>query len=122
MKSQQAAEREEQQRIKNLVLNYELNDDDQHDGTKSPALQPIVQRSIASKKFAKSVTRTGYEHFNTTFSRAERNGRAPRARRLNLSDVDWYGQRPPTSVVPKSHKENQQVPMTSSLDLEKKSG
>lgn len=33
MKSQQAAEREEQQRIKNLVLNYDLREDDQHDGT-----------------------------------------------------------------------------------------
>lgn len=43
MKSQQAAEREEQQRIKNLVLNYELNDDDQHDGTDPPLLKPIVQ-------------------------------------------------------------------------------
>jgi hypothetical protein len=33
MKSQQAAEREEQQRIKNLVLNYDLRDEtDQHDG------------------------------------------------------------------------------------------
>lgn len=31
MKSQQQAERAEQQRIKNLVLNYDLNDD-QHDG------------------------------------------------------------------------------------------
>ena len=34
MKSQQAAEREEQQRIKNLVLNYDLRDEnDQHDGS-----------------------------------------------------------------------------------------
>lgn len=63
MKSQQAAEREEQQRIKNLVLNYDLNDDDPHDGLEHP--------------------------FGNTLNRAERNGRAPRARRLNLSDVDW---------------------------------
>lgn len=41
MKSQQAAEREEQQRIKTLVLNYDLNDDDQHDGTKHLSLLPI---------------------------------------------------------------------------------
>ncbi|KIV84145.1 hypothetical protein, variant 1 [Exophiala sideris] len=65
MKSQQAAEREEQQRIKNLVLNYDLREDDQNDGL---------------------------EHYNPPLSRAEKSGRhAPRARRLNLSDVDWYG-------------------------------
>lgn len=121
MKSQQAAEREEQQRIKNLVLNYELNDDDQHDGTKPPLLQPIIQRSIASKKFAKSVTQTGFDHFSNTFSRAERNGRAPRARRLNLSDVDWYGNNASNSVVPESHKENGLIPTSTRPDLDKKS-
>jgi len=63
MKSQQAAEREEQQRIKNLVLNYDLREDDQHDGP---------------------------DHYNPSLSRAEKGGRhAARARRLNLSDVDW---------------------------------
>ncbi|KIW22314.1 hypothetical protein, variant 1 [Cladophialophora immunda] len=75
MKSQQAAEREEQQRIKNLVLNYDLREDDQHDGP---------------------------DHYNPSLSRAERSGRhAPRARRLNLSDVDWYGTKKsrPTSVT-----------------------
>lgn len=53
MKSQQAAEREEQQRIKNLVLNYDLNDDDQHDGTTALSLMKISQPKIHSKKFAK---------------------------------------------------------------------
>ncbi|KIV97113.1 hypothetical protein, variant 1 [Exophiala mesophila] len=63
MKSQQAAEREEQQRIKNLVLNYDLREDDQTDGN---------------------------DHFGHSLNRAERNSRnQPRARRLNLSDVDW---------------------------------
>lgn len=114
MKSQQAAEREEQQRIKNLVLNYELNDDDQHDGTKSPLPQPIVQRSIVSKRFAKRVPETGFDHFSNNFSRAERNGRAPRARRLNLSDVDWYGNRASTPQPPKPDKENR--PNSASVD------
>ncbi|KAL6247761.1 mRNA decay protein [Rhinocladiella similis] len=69
MKSQQAAEREEQQRIKNLVLNYDLREDDQHDG---------------------------FDHYNPSLSRSEKSGRnAPRARRLNLSDVDWYGTKTP---------------------------
>lgn len=105
MKSQQAAEREEQQRIKTLVLNYDLHDDDQHDGTETIFLAPIVQPKLDSrKKFAKCITTTGYDHVPQTLSRAERTGRAPRARRLNLSDVDWYGRRSPQSprspVVP----------------------
>lgn len=98
MKSQQAAEREEQQRIKTLVLNYELHDDDQHDGTETLLLAPIVQPVLDSrKKFAKCTATTGYDYVPQTPSRAERNGRAPRARRLNLSDVDWYGRRSPRS-------------------------
>ena len=32
MKTQQQAEREEQQRIKNLVLNYDLRNDTEQDG------------------------------------------------------------------------------------------
>lgn len=40
MRSQQQAERAEQQRIKNLVLNYDLNDD-QHDG-EEPAFHYIL--------------------------------------------------------------------------------
>ncbi len=32
MRTQQAAEREEQQRIKNLVLNYDLGDAEEQDG------------------------------------------------------------------------------------------
>jgi hypothetical protein len=36
MKTQQAAEREEQQRIKNLVLNYDLRDGEDQDGDSLP--------------------------------------------------------------------------------------
>lgn len=117
MKSQQAAEREEQQRIKNLVLNYDLNDDDQHDGTEAPPLAPIVQPAMTSKKFAKQ-TKTGYEHLNHSLSRAERHGRAPRARKLNLSDVDWYGHQKNLSS-PKSGQENHQTSAQDSLPLQK---
>lgn len=104
MRSQQAAEREEQQRIKNLVLNYELHDVDQHDGNEAFALMPIVQPSLESKKFAKPAN-TGYDHFSGPFSRAERHVRAPRARRLNLSDVDWYAHQSGSSSA-KAGQEN----------------
>lgn len=53
MKSQREAEREEQQRIKNLVLNYDLhNENDVHDGTFP--LQPIFQRALNKSSYAKS--------------------------------------------------------------------
>ena len=52
MKSQQEAEREEQQRIKNLVLNYDLREDnDSHDGT--DLLRPILQRPWGKSSYAK---------------------------------------------------------------------
>ncbi|KIX92316.1 uncharacterized protein Z520_11924 [Fonsecaea multimorphosa CBS 102226] len=92
MKSQQAAEREEQQRIKNLVLNYDLREDDQHDGIPNGFLcGPIVQPPLEKNPNTKGL-KLGPDHYNPSLSRAERSGRhAPRARRLNLSDVDWYG-------------------------------
>jgi regulator of nonsense transcripts 2 len=55
MKSQQEAEREEQRRIKNLVLNYDLNDNDGHDGTFDPA--PIYQRPLDRSSYAKSISK-----------------------------------------------------------------
>ncbi|OTA94444.1 hypothetical protein M434DRAFT_394707 [Hypoxylon sp. CO27-5] len=67
MKTQQQAEREEQQRIKNLVLNYDLRESEDPDGhEKSSSYHP--NRSDKSSK--------------------ERGGQ--RVRRLQLSDVDWY--------------------------------
>jgi regulator of nonsense transcripts 2 len=92
MKSQQAAEREEQQRIKNLVLNYDLREDDQNDGIpNAPPFEPIVQPPLGRNSNTKGP-KPGLDHYNPSLSRAEKSGRhGPRARRLNLSDVDWYG-------------------------------
>lgn len=45
MRTQQQAERAEQQRIKNLVLNYDLRDDDANDGGFNDLLQPNTNRS-----------------------------------------------------------------------------
>ena len=43
------------------------------------------------RNLLKHLPRTGYDpHFGASLSRIDRSGRAPRARRLNLSDVDWY--------------------------------
>lgn len=65
MKTQQQAEREEQQRIKNLVLNYDLRESEDQDGHEKPPYHP--NRLEKSGK--------------------ERSGQ--RVRRLQLSDVDW---------------------------------
>ncbi|KAI2622228.1 ARM repeat-containing protein [Hypomontagnella submonticulosa] len=67
MKTQQQAEREEQQRIKNLVLNYDLRESEDPDGHEKPS-------SFYPNRSDKSGR--------------ERNGQ--RVRRLQLSDVDWY--------------------------------
>ncbi|KAM0252391.1 hypothetical protein ACHAQJ_007723 [Trichoderma viride] len=65
MKTQQQAEKEEQQRIKNLVLNYDLQQSDDQDGNERPA--------------------TFYHN------RVEKpnKDRGQRVRKLQLSDVDW---------------------------------
>ncbi|KAH6899048.1 armadillo-type protein [Thelonectria olida] len=66
MKNQQQAEREEQQRIKNLVLNYDLQQNEDQDG--------------------------GHERPTTFYhNRLERSNRdrSQRVRKLQLSDVDW---------------------------------
>lgn len=68
MKNQQQAEREEQQRIKNLVLNLDLGENETDDG------------HYENKP-------SSYHH-----NRGERQGKdrnAQRSRKLQLSDVDW---------------------------------
>ena len=95
MKSQQAAEREEQLRIKNLVLNYDLREEsEQHDGEpygfpNSTGLPPPTENPntkglcLGSERFSASHSRSG-----------QGSGRnSHRARKLQLSDVDWYGNR-----------------------------
>ncbi|KAM0472874.1 hypothetical protein ACHAPX_008551 [Trichoderma viride] len=65
MKTQQQAEREEQQRIKNLVLNYDLQQSDDPEGNERPTM---------------------FYH-----NRVEKpnKDRSQRVRKLQLSDVDW---------------------------------
>ncbi len=83
MKSSQQAEREEQQRIKNLVLNYDLQQSDDQDSKSMTVLNLAmaeIDRHLGGEK-------------QTTFfhNRVERSGkdRGQRVRKLQLSDVDW---------------------------------
>lgn len=98
MKTQQQAEREEQQRIKNLVLNYDLRDDNEpNDGEfntssfscpKNPLLEEnpnakgIMRKKKGPEKRSHRDTRTA--------DKSSSNRSGFRSRKLQLSDVDWY--------------------------------
>jgi regulator of nonsense transcripts 2 len=83
MKSQKQAEREEQQRIKNLVLNYDLSDE-QHDGDDDFLCSFLIPNSNTKgmQGFEK------HSHARPDKSGSNRGGQ--RARKLQLSDVEWY--------------------------------
>jgi hypothetical protein len=90
MKTQQQAEREEQQRIKSLVLNYDLRDGEDQDG--DSALQPIEPNYNIHKR------NTDHDKLSTggafhRLDKAANNRTGQRARKLQLSDVDWYDKR-----------------------------
>ena len=142
MRSQQEAERAEQQRIKSLVLNYDLTDD-QHDGedpafhyVQSPnskrtvlvgkgslnkSLKPKynvgqIQRStsVDEKSSSGSLSQdfstvkrqdsftdeTGHIEHPHGQPRQDKSGNSrskQRARKLQLGDIDWYGNRSPSA-------------------------
>ncbi len=84
MRTQQQAEREEQQRIKNLVLNYDLQDTEDQDGDST--LQPIQPNCNIHKSNA------GIEKLNISHARPDKSGNnrsGQRSRKLQLSDVDF---------------------------------
>ncbi|KAK4156234.1 armadillo-type protein [Chaetomidium leptoderma] len=66
--NQRQAAKEEQQRIKNLVLNYDLRENEDHEGHEKPP---------------------AHHHLNRLESRSGKE-RGQRVRKLQLSDVDWY--------------------------------
>ena len=144
MRSQQEAERREQQRIKSLVLNYDLMDD-QHDG-EEPAFHYIPSaiskrtvlvgkgslnkslRARNSDQFQRSITpdkdstsdaenpiestiqrrdsfanESGHIDHPHTMPRQDKSGNSrskQRARKLQLTDMDWYGKQSPSTTSP----------------------
>ncbi|KAL7933816.1 armadillo-type protein [Trichoderma chlorosporum] len=87
MKTQQQAEREEQQRIKNLVLNYDLQQSDDQDGeccTSKPTFYHYCR--------VHGLIEIGNERPATFYhNRVDKpnKDRGQRVRKLQLSDVDW---------------------------------
>lgn len=87
MRNQQQAEREEQQRIKNLVLNYDLRENEDQDGEHhSQTLKPNtnVHRSSLGNEKPSSY------HHNRSENKSLKDRGGQRVRKLQLSDVDWY--------------------------------
>lgn len=91
MRSKQQAEREEQQRIKSLVLNYDLRDDNDTDGD-TPFhyhLQPNTNRKHTEQ--AQGIEKTHNPYAQPRLDKGGNNRSNQRARKLQLSDVNWYG-------------------------------
>jgi regulator of nonsense transcripts 2 len=155
MRTQQQAEKAEQQRIKNLVLNYDLTDDQQDGeypsfhyvqssrsqgqvrlvGTGSLNSKVYAKRQGQSQHSTKSKSDEGnYDSasplsddtpqqgsltdetgsFDTLHGapRYDKSGNTrskQRARQLNLNQLDWYGNRPTSSVsaLPSERPEGQ---------------
>lgn len=88
MKTQQQADREEQQRIKNLVLNYDLSNDNDHNDGESDPLDPLLQRNPNAKGM-KGLEKRNNSHRDSRMDKSSSNRTQFRARKLQLSDVDW---------------------------------
>ena len=102
MKNQQQAEREEQQRIKNLVLNYDLRESEDQDG--DSLLPPLTRNTNIH-----TTSSSGHENKPSTYhhNRPDKSGKdrgAQRVRKLQVSDLDWYGR--PQSRNSTSQAEN----------------
>lgn len=111
MKNQQQAEWEEQQRIKNLVLNYDLRENEDQDGDSLlPPLTPNTNIHTTSS--------SGHEPKPSTYhhNRADKSGKdrgAQRVRKLQVSDLDWYGRsqsrRSTSKSSPADYSENSKM-------------
>ena len=88
MRTQQQAEREEQQRIKNLVLNYDLRESEERDQDGDIYLSPLARNPNIHHTSNSGHEKQPYHPNRLDRSGKERGGQ--RARRLQLSDVDWY--------------------------------
>jgi regulator of nonsense transcripts 2 len=90
MRNKQQADKEEQQRIKSLVLNYNEARDDGDDTGDSPfhyTLQPNTNRK-RTETF-EALDKTPNPYAQPRLDKAGHNRSNQRARKLQLSDVNW---------------------------------
>ena len=90
MRNKQQAEKEEQQRIKNLVLNYDLRDDDT-DGDSPFHFTLSRNPNRKHTKTSQGLDKTPNPYAQPRLDKAGTNRSNQRARKLQLSDVNWYG-------------------------------
>jgi regulator of nonsense transcripts 2 len=101
MRNKQQAEKEEQQRIKSLVLNYNEARDDADDTGDSPFLFTLSpNRNRTHTKTQQGLDKTPNPYAQPRLDKAGNNRSNQRARKLQLSDVNWYG--PPSSLMQRS--------------------
>ncbi|KAJ4354264.1 mRNA decay protein [Didymosphaeria variabile] len=98
MRNKQQAEREEQQRIKSLVLNYDLRDDDAEG--ESPFLyDPLRPNTNKTRtETQQGLDKTHNPYAQPRLDKAGTNRSNQRSRKLQLSDVNWYA--PPSRPPP----------------------
>jgi regulator of nonsense transcripts 2 len=96
--NQRQAAKEEQQRIKNLVLNYDLRESSEdHDGKEHPApygpasstVNNVHRLPAAGTENNNNNKPISHHHLNRLDVRSGKD-RGQRVRKLQLSDVDWY--------------------------------
>lgn len=87
MISQRQAAKEEQQRIKNLVLNYDLRDSEDQDGEDN--FIPYGPNPNIHDISAGHEKPPSHHHHNRPDTKSGKE-RGQRVRKLQLSDVDWY--------------------------------
>lgn len=91
MRTKQQADKEEQQRIKSLVLNYNEARDDGDDNGDTPfssRLQRNPNRIYAES--SQGLDKTPNPYAQPRLDKAGNNRSNQRARKLQLSDVNWY--------------------------------
>jgi regulator of nonsense transcripts 2 len=86
MRSQQQADREEQQRIKNLVLNYEASTEPEPTESEQ---YPLVNRKNFQLRYTEAATQEKRTPTSQRMDKAGANRTAFRSRKLQLSDVNW---------------------------------
>jgi regulator of nonsense transcripts 2 len=97
MRTKQQQEREEQQRIKNLVLNYDLRDDENAEGD-SPFHFPLQpNRNRTHIDLNQGLDKTHNLYAQPRLDKGGNNRSNQRARKLQLSDVNWYDKSPSQS-------------------------
>jgi regulator of nonsense transcripts 2 len=95
MRSKQQADKEEQQRIKSLVLNYNEARDDVDDTTGDTPFHYTLQPNTNRKRTEppQGLDKTPNPYAQPRLDKAGANRSNQRARKLQLSDVNWYDSR-----------------------------